>query len=82
MKQLMIIGGTLGFATSLGLGLMQEVSWPAALWRSSLVALLSGLLFRWWGRLCIRCLKYEHARRQAEEEAAADNPPPAKGAKS
>jgi len=61
----MIVGGMLGFLIGIVVGLIQENSWPSILWRSSLIAYVIGLLFRWWGRVWIQNL--EQAQREQLE---------------
>lgn len=65
MKSLMILGGLLGLVIGMSCGMAQDVSWPVILWRSSLSAFLGGLLFRWWGRICMQGLEQAHAERMA-----------------
>jgi hypothetical protein len=50
MKSLMILGGLLGFGTSVSFGLLQQSDWPSILWRSTVAAYGAGWLLRWWGR--------------------------------
>lgn len=56
MKKLMIMGGLMGFIIGFGFGWMNGVGWAAIFLRASVAALISGLLFRWWGRQWIRGL--------------------------
>jgi hypothetical protein len=50
MKPLMLAGALAGFLTALAAGYSQQVPWPALLWRASLAAYLTCLLFGWWGK--------------------------------
>ena len=65
MKLTMALGGFLGFGIGLLLSWVQGSSWPSVVWRSSLAALLAGLLLRWWGRLWVASLKQSHQDRQS-----------------
>jgi hypothetical protein len=68
----MIVGGMLGFLIGVGVGLLQENSWPSILWKSSLIAYVIGLLFRWWGRVWIQNLE-QAQREQIEALEALEN---------
>jgi hypothetical protein len=57
MKQLMILGGMLGFLIGVGFGWINRSPWPDIIWRSLLVTYLSALLMRWWGQIWIRGLR-------------------------
>ncbi len=65
MKKMMIMGGFLGFGIGVGTGLVKEVAYPALFLRACVAALLSGLLFRWWGRVWISGLKDSLAAKAA-----------------
>ena len=49
MKKLMIMGGLTGFLIGFGVGLINDVSWPALFLRASVAAFAAGVLMRWWG---------------------------------
>jgi hypothetical protein len=51
MRLLLLLGGLLGFAVGMAVGLLKGNAWPTLLWRASVAALLLGLLCRWWGRV-------------------------------
>ncbi len=76
MKKLMILGALIGFSSGLLLGTLQGASWPDALWRASVVCLVSSYLFRWWGRMWLQALR--QAQEQRMELASLDSAPPAK----
>lgn len=57
MKKMMMMGGFLGFGIGVVTGLVNEVTWPALFLRACVAALVSGLLFRWWGRVWLSGLK-------------------------
>lgn len=69
MKKMMIMGGMLGFVIGAVTGLVKDVSWPALFLRSCVVALISGLLFRWWGQVMLNGLKDSLAVKAAEKQA-------------
>jgi hypothetical protein len=75
MKLLMILGGLLGFLISIAIGLAEGTSWQSLMWRASVVAYVSGLLFRWWGRVWFQGLRQIHQERLAQR-AANDNSSP------
>lgn len=77
MKKMMIMGGFVGFGLGVVTGLVKEISWPALFLRACVTALLSGLLFRWWGRVWIGGLKDS----LAQAAAAARNGNSTKSAK-
>jgi hypothetical protein len=80
MKLLMIIGALLGFAIGVGCGIAKESSWSSILWRASVAAYLSGMLFRWWGRTWIRGLKQAQSEKLAAAVAAQNlKPSPNRG---
>jgi hypothetical protein len=70
MKKMMIMGGLTGFGIGVVTGLMKEVSWPALFLRACVAALISGLLFRWWGRVWLSGLKDSLAARRQEKQSA------------
>ncbi|HTI70740.1 MAG TPA: hypothetical protein VMF06_12290 [Candidatus Limnocylindria bacterium] len=71
MKKLMILGAMLGFLIGATFGILQECSWPAVLWRSSVAAAAAGLLLRWWGKLWISGLRAAYAAKNAAAIAQA-----------
>jgi len=71
MKQMMLIGGLLGFLIGLSFGLAQSSEWPSVLWRASVAAYVAGLLLRWWGRIWIRSLQQAHQQRLTAAPAPA-----------
>jgi len=74
MKKTMAFGGLAGFSLSMGCGLLSEGStWSGLLLRSTISALLCGLLLKWWVGVAARCLTQAQQERQA---AAAANKPP------
>jgi hypothetical protein len=68
MKKLMILGALVGFSSGVALGLIQRLSWPEILWRSSIVCFAASFLFRWWGRVWLRSLHQAHSERLAARE--------------
>ena len=71
MKKLMILGALLGFLVSTASGRAQGSEWATVFWRGSVVALGTGLLFRWWGRLWLLSLQKVASDRIAANAAAA-----------
>ncbi len=73
MKLIMVLGGVIGFAIGFGFSWAQGSAWPTVLWRAAGVALLAGLLLRWWGRIWMKCLRdaYQEKRILAAAKAAA-----------
>ena len=53
---MMTIGGLIGFVSGLGIGLMQNTDWPTIILRSTLFACATGLLFRRWGKVFLKCI--------------------------
>ena len=78
MKKLMITGGLIGFLIGIISGLVQDVAWPAVLWRASITTFAAGMLLRWWGRVWFQSLQASQAQRLAAEAAlvAAQSPKP------
>lgn len=70
MKKMMIMGGLLGFGIGVVTGLVKEISWPALFLRACVTALISGLLFRWWGRVWLSGLKDSMAAKAAEKQSS------------
>ena len=66
----MIIGGLFGFTMGVGIGIAKDSSWGSILWRASVAAYLSGLLFRWWGQIWVKGLKQAHSEKLAAAVAA------------
>jgi hypothetical protein len=73
MKKMMIMGGFLGFGLGVVTGLVNEVAWPALFLRACVTALLSGWLFRWWGRVWISGLKDSLAQNATRSKKGATN---------
>lgn len=69
MKLIMVLGGLIGFVIGFGFSWAQGSTWPTVVWRAAGMALLAGLLLRWWGRLWVRCLR--DARQEKQTIAAA-----------
>jgi hypothetical protein len=65
MKPLLLLGALIGFLTGIGLGLLNQSAWPSILWRSAFVALVAGVLFRWWGRCWTQSLRVAQQERFA-----------------
>jgi hypothetical protein len=57
MKLLLLIGGLIGFATGIGLGLAHEKSLPSALVHACIALYIGACLMRWWGRIWLKALK-------------------------
>ena len=72
MKLIMVLGGLIGFAIGFGFSWAQGSAWPTIVWRAAGMALLAGMLLRWWGRLWVRCLRdaYQEKRVLAAALAA------------
>ncbi len=70
MKLLLLIGGLSGFGIGLIFSLLQENSWPSALWHASLGAYLGGLLMRWWGGAWQKSLTDAMREREAKTPPA------------
>jgi uncharacterized membrane protein YjfL (UPF0719 family) len=65
MKSLLLLGGLIGFAIGLGLGLVHEKSLPSALIHACVALYIAGMLMRWWGRVWLKALQEsqeEHRR--------------------
>ena len=75
MKLIMVLGGLIGFSIGVGFSWAQGNSWPSVIWRAALAALLAGILFRWWGRLWIKCLRNAHLERQILLKKTASSTP-------
>ena len=71
MKKMMTIGGLAGFGSGILLGLAQDCSWPAILWRSSVAAVAAGLLLRWWGKIWMLSLQQSYFEQVAASVAPA-----------
>ncbi len=76
MKLIMVLGGLIGFSIGIGFSMAQGSSWPSVIWRAAFAALLAGLLFRWWGRLWLKCLRNAHIERQDLLKKTASSTPP------
>lgn len=70
MKKMMIMGGLIGFGIGVVTGYVKEVAWPALFLRACVAALISGLLFRWWGRVWLSGLRDSHAAKAAEKQSS------------
>jgi hypothetical protein len=57
MKLLILLGGLIGFATGIGLGLLREKSMASTVLHACVVMYGGGWLMRWWGRACLRNLR-------------------------
>ncbi len=66
MKKLMIMGGLTGFLIGFGVGLINDVSWPALFLRASVAAFAAGVLMRWWGGVWIRGLQESLSQRTTD----------------
>lgn len=75
MKKMMIMGGLMGFGIGVVTGLVKEVTWPALFLRACVAALISGLLFRWWGRVWISGLKESLAQAAAKQKNGGPSAP-------
>ena len=71
MKQLMILGGFVGFAIGIAFGVAQDSAWPNVLWRASVAAFVAGMVLRWWGRVCLASLAEARRERAADPETSA-----------
>lgn len=79
MKLIMLTGGWLGFGLGLVGGLVTEGStWPGTLLRACVGMLGLGLLFRWWGSLCLGCLAEARLEAAQSSETASKDSKPAK----
>lgn len=67
---MMIMGGLMGFGIGVVSGYVKEISWPAMFLRACVTALISGLLFRWWGRVWLSGLKDSLAAKAAEKQSS------------
>lgn len=72
----MLIGGFMGFAIGLGLGLAQNSPWPSMIWHAAAATLISAALMRWWGRVWTRAMTEAMVEKQAAQEAQAKSNPP------
>jgi hypothetical protein len=82
VKKFMITGGLAGFLIGLAFGLIRQSAWPSILWRASVVALVLGILLRWWGRIWVESLRQAGAERTAAQARAAETSAPSIVAKS
>lgn len=63
MKPLMLLGAIIGFLGGILLGMGNQSDWSSILWRSTLGALVLGVLLRWWGQRWVQCLReVQHER--------------------
>jgi hypothetical protein len=70
MKLIMVLGGLIGFSIGFGFSWAQGSAWPTVVWRAAVMALLAGVLLRWWGRLWVKCLRDAYQEKQALALAA------------
>ena len=70
MKKMMIMGGLMGLGIGVVTGYLKEVSWPAMFLRACVTALISGLLFRWWGRVWLSGLRDSLAAKAAKKQSS------------
>ena len=56
MKSHIILGSIIGFLVGAGFSLADDCSWPIALWRACVAALVVALLTRWWSRIFLQSL--------------------------
>lgn len=69
MKSFMIFGAIVGFLMGIGFSLAGECSWATAFWRGCVVALVAGVLARWWGRVWLESLRDAIKQRQYRRAA-------------
>jgi hypothetical protein len=62
----MLLGAIIGFLAGVLLGMGGQNDWSAILWRSTLGALVVGVLLRWWGQRWVQCLREAQHERLAE----------------
>ena len=72
MRLLMLLGGFIGFLIGVLMGAAQGSAWPGVLWRSSVAALLAGVVLRWWGKVWARSL--QEAQRERQRQPAPTSP--------
>lgn len=76
MKSFMILGSAVGFLTGAGFSLAGDCSWPTALWRACVAALVLAVLTRWWSRMWLEGLQEAiEQRRQARSVQPANSKP-------
>jgi hypothetical protein len=68
----MILGATMGFVLGAGSSYAGECTAPTIFWHASVMALVGGILARWWGRMWFAGLadaleQQRRARAQASE---------------
>jgi hypothetical protein len=69
MRKMMILGGAIGFDIGVLSGLVTEGStWPTILLRSSIGALVAGLLMRWWAGIWSSCWQQVNNERMKARE--------------
>jgi hypothetical protein len=76
MKQLMILGGLVGFLIGTGFGLAQESAWPSVIWRSCIASFAAGMLLRWWGKIWVQGLEQAHRERMASSQTTGSKTSP------
>lgn len=76
MKSFMIFGAIVGFLIGTGFSLADDCSWPTAFWRGCAVALASGILGKWWGRVWLESLRDAIKQRQYKRLVPAAKPKP------
>jgi len=57
MKSFMIFGAIVGFLIGGGFSLAEDCSWPTALWRACVAALVLATVTRWWSRVWLQSLR-------------------------
>jgi hypothetical protein len=67
MKQLLLIGGLLGFSIGLLFSWAEQNPGPTCLWHACLAAYLTALMLRWWGEAWRKNLVNAMRERQAKE---------------
>lgn len=76
MKSFMIFGAMIGFLIGIGFSLAGDCSWSTAFWRGCVVALISGILGKWWGGVWLESLRDAIKQRQYRRIAPAAKPKP------
>jgi len=78
MKPLVILGSLVGYVIGAAFSLAGNCPWSTAFWRACVAALLTALLARWWGRLCLQELRSAvDDRRRTRPAAKVDSKPSA-----
>jgi len=74
MKSYMIFGAIVGFLIGTGFSVTGDCSWSTAFWRGCVVALVAGVLTRWWGRVWLESLRDANRQRQYQRMVPAAKP--------